>query len=81
MRFKDYGLEYRTVSNFWLKTQVNMNIAYNLTCRAVKFAESSSHNTENYRNQVLSMFNNNDKKLAASLLEEFGISLKDYGDA
>jgi hypothetical protein len=77
MRFKDYGLEYRTISNFWLSTPENINTAYNLTIAAVKAAEKNDFAFFKYKEQIEKMFRDNDKTIAASLLDEFHISLAD----
>jgi hypothetical protein len=71
MRFKDYGLEYRTVSNFWLKSEKSMQIAFDLAVDAVSCGLDAI--TQPFQDRVEAMFRNNDKDIAYSLLQEFGI--------
>jgi len=76
MRFKDYGLEYRTISNFWLKSQENIITAYQLTQRALTIAEQHDYSFLQYKDRIKAMFGNNDADAANSLLHEFRIDLK-----
>ena len=76
MRFKDYGLEYRTISNFWLGTPETINTAYNLTMSALRTAESRDFTFFKYKEQVEKMFRDNDKEIAKGLLAEFNVDLK-----
>lgn len=38
-RIKDYGGEYRTLGNFWLRNQEYMEYVYDTTCLCVKYAD------------------------------------------
>jgi len=66
MRFKPYGLEYRTVSNFWLKnpgwTEKAWLLAYGCARNGRYFKAAK------YRDKMESMFRNRDKTIAEELL-------------
>lgn len=40
-RIKDYGVEYRTLSNFWIFSQMNRLWVWNATIKAVEFARTN----------------------------------------
>ena len=77
MRFKDYGLEYRTISNFWLKDVKSINTAYILANHALHTFNETTFNGQHYKQTVAAMFRHNDKSVAQSLLSEFGVDLED----
>lgn len=70
-RFKDYGIEYRTLSNFWLKSEALISWAYRNTMRAIENANKSpiSHST------VMSIIDNNDKKNAEKIIKTHGLEV------
>ena len=71
MRFKDYGAEYRTISNFWLSNAVHLGTAFALAVHCAQ--KHTAINTQKYKETVLKMFRNNDSKIAWTLLNEFGL--------
>lgn len=71
-RFKDFGVECRQLSNFWIHNEEHTRLVYNQTIKAVetvldnKFTEYE----EKYSEQVRNAIDTNDKELAKSLLNE-----------
>lgn len=71
-RFKKYGVEYRTLSNFWIKTDELMEWAFNSTLRAIELVNSGIIDKliQDYAAAVKIVIDNNDKQGAKALLEE-----------
>jgi len=65
-RFKDYGLEYRSLSNFWLKSEESKRWAYQKTLEAVKLAESGliPELIKKFGKKIKAAIDTNDKDLA-----------------
>lgn len=72
MRFKPYGVEYRTVSNFWLKSPDFINKAYILTRSAVALFRQG---TPDVGDKVLRMHRHNDQAIARDLLDQFALGM------
>jgi hypothetical protein len=70
-RFKDYGLEYRTLSNFWIQNDELIGWAYDKTLEALALVESGKIDEliEEYGTVVEAAINKNDKQLALHILE------------
>jgi hypothetical protein len=66
MRFKPYGLEYRTVSNFWLTSQEHKRSVFLLARRAV--SRGIDFSWQDNKKKVLAMFRNRDKEIAQEYL-------------
>lgn len=58
-RPKDYGIEYRTLSNFWIFTDSLINWAYTGTQRALEFIASGKEIPEEHGNLIQDCINNN----------------------
>lgn len=71
-RFKPYGMEYRTLSNFWIKSDELIGWAYDKTIEALNLVESGriTSLSKEYSKFVRKAIDTNDKKLAHSLLEK-----------
>lgn len=71
-RFKNYGVEYRTLSNFWLESNELIEWAFNQTMIALDKAA-------NYENElseeIESIINNNDKKQALLFCKKHNIQI------
>tara|TARA_R110002020_G_scaffold140447_2_gene311937 strand:- start:5004 stop:5816 length:813 start_codon:yes stop_codon:yes gene_type:complete len=69
-RFKDYGLEYRTLSNFWIYTDELKAWAFNSTIAAIKFVSNTDNREKLYSmgDKIQTAINNNDKYLAIDLM-------------
>lgn len=74
-RVQPWGLEYRTLSNFWLASDELVRWAYNNAMEAVKMAEEGKINIENYSHEIQRCINDNDKELAKQIVESFKINV------
>jgi hypothetical protein len=71
-RFKNYGLEYRTLSNFWIKTPELMEWAYTKTMEAIELVNSGAIDIilDLYKFNIRNIINNNNKEEALLILSE-----------
>lgn len=75
-RFKDYGCEYRTISNYYLETDATMRWAFNATMKAIDFVNAGRYDELDARGEdVVACINNNNKSLADHLIREFDLIL------
>jgi hypothetical protein len=65
-RFKPFGVEYRTLSNFWTVTDELMKWAYNTTLEAIELVNSGRIKDidEKYSSYIVEAINTNNKDLA-----------------
>jgi hypothetical protein len=70
-RAKDYGVEYRTLSNFWIFKDRLMQWVWNNTQRAVDYTEDVSV----LEARILDAINNNNKVEAKKLVDEFHLEV------
>lgn len=71
-RFTSFGIEYRSLSNFWIKTDESLQWAWNTTMKAIDLVNSGKiEEIKKYGEQIVKAINNNDKELAEKLLNEF----------
>jgi hypothetical protein len=70
-RFKEYGVEYRTLSNFWITTNELMEWAFNSTLKAIELVNSGVIDLliKDYAKAVKIVIDNNDKEAAKLLLK------------
>lgn len=68
-REKDYGVEYRTMSNFWIKDPKLTDWVWNSTERAVAAADAEFP-VGKYRAKILDAIDNNNKEAALQLVQE-----------
>lgn len=70
-RIKEYGVEYRTLSNFWIKNDELIKWAYKNTMLAINLINSGKAISliSKYSKKVELAINDNDKSLALSILE------------
>lgn len=69
IRFKPYGLEYRTLSNFWLASPDHQGILWQYIERAVaRWRANDLSFTEKYAGSILKAINTSDVDLANELL-------------
>ncbi|HEX8586128.1 MAG TPA: hypothetical protein VF680_17180 [Allosphingosinicella sp.] len=73
-RFKPYGMEYRTPSNFWIATDELIAWAWNTTYEAINLVNSGlvDELSDKYSEQIVKAINENNKSLAIELLEKIG---------
>lgn len=69
MRFKHYGLEYRSLSNFWINKDDMLRFVFNGVIRAI---EMYNDNTELPKG-IKEAINNNNKKVAEKLIKQFNL--------
>lgn len=69
-RIKDFGVECRALSNFWIHDDTLIEWVFNQTIKAVNIVlENKDHlYIEKYSKEVVKAINSNDKKLAKKLL-------------
>lgn len=77
-RPKEYGIEYRPLSNFWI-TQPNLiRWVYRQCEQAVNAVNEEEIDFDRYRTEILSAINNGNKGFARKLVDKFGIRLPLY---
>lgn len=72
-RFKPYGGEYRTLSNWWVGRTDYMEYVYDQVHRAVGFLNSGTTIMPLDAKHVRSAINNSDKAMAVSLMSQYGL--------
>lgn len=68
-REKPYGVEYRTLSNFWVFDERLTQWVWNNTEKAIN-AVGARFATDNYKDSILDAIDNNNKEAAAYLVKE-----------
>ncbi len=71
-RPKPYGMEYRTLSNFWIKTPKLRKWAYENTMRAIRSATDEDHWKPVW---IESVINNNREDKAVAIVEDFNLEV------
>ena len=70
-----YGLEYRVLSNFWLKTTELTEWVYNQTHAAYSMVEQRGEKFfDDISSEIQSCINNSDKEASASLMRRYNIA-------
>lgn len=70
-RFKDFGVEYRTLSNFWIATDELTKWAFEETLNAIELVNSGSLiEVKKFSSEIQDAINNNNRELATVLLEK-----------
>lgn len=71
-RFKPYGVEYRTLSNFWIKNDNSISWAFNQTLKAIDLINNDQidYLIQKYSDDVKKTIDNNDKDYSLLLLKE-----------
>lgn len=73
-RLKKYGVEYRTVSNYYLQNQTLTEWAYNATQKAIEFVNNNEIDSlDGYSEQIISAINDNNTVAAQNLINEFNL--------
>jgi len=77
-RFKKYGVEYRTLSNFWIATDELIEWAFNKTLEAIELVNSGQIDEliESFSKDVKYVIDNNDKEAANALLIKIKENIK-----
>jgi len=74
-RFTKYGIEYRTISNFWLKNTSLQKWVFNQTLQAITFVNNNNIITNELKSNIINAINNNDKILATNIINKYNISI------
>ena len=72
-RFKNYGVEYRTLSNFWIFSDNLIQWAYEGTQRALDFIHSGKEIPEDHGNLIQDCINNNNNNAYDQLKSIYAI--------
>ena len=76
IRFKPYGLEYRTLSNFWIWNEKTIEWVYHQVKDAVEFCdEFNKEASEETFTNIVHCINNNDKEMAKELVHTWSINI------
>ncbi len=74
-RFKSYGVEYRTLSNFWIENDELREWAFNNTIAAINFINSGNEISVDTGKRIVECINTQNIQLAEELIKEFKINL------
>jgi hypothetical protein len=74
MRYKPYGMEYRTLSNFWVLSPETRNWAWDATHQAVE-ALQQGMDVMSLDQQIAEAINNNNKAVAMSLVKDYSLKV------
>lgn len=74
-REKPYGLEYRSLSNFWIANEESIRWVYKNTHKAVDFVNSKQTVSPKTAGIVVRALENSDQKLAEKLIKEYNIPI------
>jgi hypothetical protein len=73
-RPKEYGVEHRTPSNFWIGSDKLISWAFNNTVKATQFLNDGGGKTiDRLAKEIQNTINRSDKDYAAKLCQEFGL--------
>lgn len=73
-RQKEYGCEYRTLSNFWIFTPELIKWVYDQTEKAINFVEEGNTISEDYGRAIQDCINNSNEDAYAFLAETYGLA-------
>ncbi len=73
MRLKSFGMEYRTLSNFWIWDDKLITWVFENTLKALEFVNSGGIITN--PEDIVNCINNCDKELALEILDDYNISI------
>lgn len=73
-RFREYGIEYRSLSNFWIKSDKSLRWAWNTTMRAIDLVNTDKiEEVKELGQYIVEAINTNNKELAQELLNKIEI--------
>ena len=73
-RFREYGIEARLLSNFWIKTDESLKWAWNTTMKAIDLVNSGKiEEVKELGSYIVEAINTNNKELAQELLNKIEI--------
>ena len=71
VRMKPYGLEYRTLSNFWIKSSKLINMVFSQGIQAINFVDSGNTIPKVDAIKIIKCINNSDQKLLRELTSKY----------
>lgn len=75
-RYKPYGVEYRTLSNYWIWSDKTIEWVYHQVADAIDFCEEFAKEVPNDEKlKIRDCINNNDKETAYGLTQKWSIAL------
>lgn len=74
MRPTSYGVEYRTLSNFWLQSEALMRWAFQQTQQAISFVNEGKEISQDLAESILTAIDTIDPEIAEEICEEFSIN-------
>lgn len=73
-RFREYGIEYRSLSNFWIKSNESLKWSWNTTMKAIDLVNSGKiEEVKELGGYIVEAINTNNKELAQELLNKIEI--------
>lgn len=72
-RIKSYGVELRTLSNFWIKDLKSVEFIFNGVAKAINIINENKRLSITDNQNIMSCINNQDVELANSLIEKFNV--------
>ena len=73
-RFREYGIEYRSLSNFWIKSDESLKWAWNTTMKAIELVNSGKiEEVKELGSYIVEAINTNNKELAQELLNKIEV--------
>lgn len=74
-RIKPYGVEYRTLSNFWVHHPALSEWVWRSTANAIDWAVNDHLNIDAYKTDIQTAINKNDKNAAWTMVKELGLEI------
>jgi hypothetical protein len=74
-RHKKYGVEYRTLSNFWIQSEELRGWAFRAANRAVSFVNSGAGISMGLESMIIKAINDGDEKIASTIIKDFNLEL------
>ena len=72
-RFKDYGVEYRVLSNFWIFNDDHVKWVYDGTQKALELVDSGKEIPEEHAKLIQDCINNSDMNAYQQLHQHYGV--------
>lgn len=73
VRQKPYGLEYRTLSNFWIKSPELIDMVFSQVVQAVEFVRNGGEIPRADAKKIIKCINNSDQRYLAELTEKYNL--------
>lgn len=74
-RYKDFGVEYRTPSNFWIQSKELCDRVYDGVAKSIEFVKANKVITDEMGEMIQEAINTSDRALAVGLLHEYKIAV------